>query len=127
MHEALAQADALAISFPLTNDTRGLFGAREWAACKRVALVVNVGRGAVIDTDSLVAALREGQLAGAGLDVTDPEPLPDGHPLWTTPGVLVSPHVGGAGSEAGLKRLAGLVQENIRRFREGEGLLNVVA
>ena len=127
MHEALAQSDAVAISFPLAKDTQGLFGAREWAACKRGAFIVNVGRGAVIDTDSLVAALQQGQLAGAGLDVTQPEPLPDGHPLWTLPGVLVSPHVGGAGSAAGLQRLAQLVQENIRRFRSDEPLLHTVA
>ena len=111
---------------PLANDTQGLFGAREWAACKRGALMVNVGRGAVVDTDALLAALQAGQLAGAGLDVTEPEPLPDGHPLWTAPGVLVSPHVGGAGSQAGLDRLAALVQENIRRFRSGEPLLHAV-
>ncbi|MDB5857889.1 MAG: D-isomer specific 2-hydroxyacid dehydrogenase NAD-binding [Ramlibacter sp.] len=126
LQEALAQADAVAISFPLAKDTQGLFGAREWAACKPGALVVNVGRGAVIDTDSLVAALQGGQLAGAGLDVTEPEPLPDGHPLWTAPGALVSPHVGGAGSTEGIKRLAALVQENIRRFRTGEPLLHTV-
>ena len=126
MHEALVQSDAVAISFPLAKDTQGLFGAREWAACKRGALVVNVGRGATIDTDSLIAALQEGQIGGAGLDVTEPEPLPDGHPLWTAPGVLISPHVGGAGSAAGLQRLAALVQENIRRFRVGEPLLHTV-
>ncbi len=126
LHEALAQADAIAISLPLAPDTQGLFGAREWAACRRGALIVNVGRGAVIHTDSLVAALHDGQLAGAGLDVTDPEPLPDGHPLWTAPGVLVSPHVGGAGSTEGLKRLAALVRENIRRFGIGEPLLHTV-
>ena len=124
MREALAQAQALAISLPLASDTQGLFGAREWAACKRGALIVNVGRGATIDTASLVAALHEGQIGGAGLDVTEPEPLPDGHPLWTAPGVLISPHVGGAGSAEGLKRLAALVQENIRRFRAGEPLLH---
>jgi phosphoglycerate dehydrogenase-like enzyme len=122
LHEALAQADAVAISFPLAKDTQRLFGAREWAACKRGALVVNVGRGAVVDTDTLVAALHGGQLAGAGLDVTDPEPLPDGHPLWTAPGALVTPHVGGAGSTAGLRRLGELVLDNLRRFRAGEPL-----
>jgi phosphoglycerate dehydrogenase-like enzyme len=126
MQEALAQADAVAISFPLTQATRGVFAQREWAACKRGALVVNVGRGATLATDSLVAALHEGQVGGAGLDVTEPEPLPEGHPLWTAPGVLISPHVGGAGSSAGLQRLAALVQENIRRFRVGEPLLHTV-
>jgi phosphoglycerate dehydrogenase-like enzyme len=126
MKEALAQSDAVAISFPLAKETQGLFGAREWAACKRCALVVNVGRGATVDTDSLVAALHEGQIGGAGLDVTEPEPLPDGHPLWTAPGALISPHVGGAGSAAGLARLAALAQENLRRFRAGEPLLNPV-
>lgn len=126
LHEALAQADDIAISLPLAKDTQGLFRAREWAACRRGALMVNVGRGAVIRNDSLAAALHEGQLVGAGLDVTEPEPLPDRPPLRTAPGVLVSPHVGGAGSTEGLKRLAALVQENIRRFRTGQPLLHTV-
>ncbi|NML46182.1 D-2-hydroxyacid dehydrogenase [Ramlibacter sp. G-1-2-2] len=122
LREALAQSDAVAISFPLTDDTRSLFGVGEWAACRKGALVVNVGRGATVDTDALVGALHSGHIAGAGLDVTDPEPLPDGHPLWTAPGALITPHIGGGGSTAGLQRLGALVLDNVRRFRAGAEL-----
>ena len=126
LHDAMAQSDSVALSFPGNAATQGLFGAAEWAACKRGALVVNVGRGSVVDTDSLVAALHSGQIGGAGLDVTEPEPLPAGHALWQAPGVLITPHVGGAGSPQGVARLAALVAENVRRFSAGEPLLHTV-
>jgi len=126
LHEALAEADVVALSLPSSKATDGLFGAAAWAACKRGALVVNVGRGSVIDTPSLVAALHSGHLAGAGLDVTDPEPLPDGHPLWTAPGALITPHVGGGGSPKSLQRLAALVRDNLVRFRAGLPLQHLV-
>ncbi|WP_186510860.1 D-2-hydroxyacid dehydrogenase [Caenimonas sedimenti] len=126
LHEALAQSDAVSLSLPGTAETHRLFGAAEWAACKRGALVVNVGRGTVVDTASLVAALHSGHLAGAGLDVTDPEPLPADHALWKAPGVLITPHVGGAGNPQGVARLAALIVENVRRFGAGEELLHPV-
>ena len=126
LHAALGRAHAVALSLPAGPETDGLFSAAAWAACRRGALVVNVGRGSVIDTDSLTAALHSGQIAGAGLDVTEPEPLPDGHPLWRAPGALITPHVGGAGSRAGTLRLAALIQDNLGRFARGEPLLNVV-
>lgn len=118
--DALGRSDAVALSLPEAAETRGLFDARAWAACRPGALVVNVGRGTVIDTDALVAALESGHIAGAGLDVTDPEPLPDGHPLWTVPGVLITPHVGGGGSPKGAERLLSLVEDNLSRFRSGQ-------
>jgi len=118
--EALAGCEALVISLPLTPETRGVLAAPAWRACRRGVVVVNVGRGATIDTASLVAALDEGHASGAGLDVTDPEPLPPGHPLWGRPDVVVSPHVAGGGSAAVTKRVCELVAENARRFARGE-------
>ena len=126
LHDALNRSDAVAISLPASPATDGLFDASAWAACRRGALVTNVGRGTVIDTDSLVQALHSGQIGGAGLDVTEPEPLPDDHPLWSAPNVLITPHVGGSASRAGTQRLARLVEDNLRRFARGEPLLNVV-
>src|SRR5690606_5474229 len=88
------------------------------------ALVVNVGRGPLIDTEALVRHVSAGRIRAA-LDVTDPEPLPDGHPLWSLPGVLIAPHVGGA-SSAMRPRIAGLVKRQIERMLRGEPPLNVV-
>ena len=122
LHEALAQSDAVAISLPDAPGIRGVFDAAAWRACRPGSLVVNVGRGTVVDSDSLAAALAEGHIAGAGLDVTDPEPLPPQHALWRAPGALITPHVGGAGSAAGMARLLELLRDNLRRFRTGEPL-----
>ena len=85
---------------------------------------MNVGRGATVDTDALLAALQDGRIAGAGLDVTDPEPLPVDHPLRFIPNVIITPHVAGRGGERGRHRL--LRAENLRRYAAGEALLNVV-
>ena len=122
--QALGRTDVLAISLPDAPGTRGLFDAQMWAACRPGALVVNVGRGAVVDTDALVAALASGQIAGAGLDVTEPEPLPDGHPLWAARGALITPHVAGGGSPKSLERLSALIAENLSRFAAGQPLLH---
>ena len=122
--QALSQADVLAISLPDAADTRGLFDARMWSACRPGALVVNVGRGAVVDSDALVAALASGHIAGAGLDVTEPEPLPEGHPLWNARGALITPHVAGAGSPQSLQRLTALIAENLSRFAARQPLLH---
>jgi phosphoglycerate dehydrogenase-like enzyme len=84
--------------------------------------LVNVARGSLIDTDALVAALHAGEIGGAALDVTDPEPLPDGHPLWTAPNALVTPHVANPPG-ALMRHLAERVRENVRRFAAGEPLL----
>ena len=92
---------------------------------KSTAYFVNVARGASVVTDDLVAALKNGQIAGAGLDVTDPEPLPEGHPLWTMPRVIITPHMAGR-SDKGRDRLFLLVQENLRRYVAGEPMLSVV-
>ena len=91
----LSHADYVVLSLPLTPDTSGIISARELALMKPSAFLINVSRGRHVVTDDLVAALRAGHLAGAGLDVTDPEPLPGSHPLRTLPNVVLSPHVAG--------------------------------
>ncbi|MBV8602427.1 MAG: D-glycerate dehydrogenase [Candidatus Eremiobacteraeota bacterium] len=92
--ELLASADAVAVTAPLTPQTRGIFDERAFAAMKPDAYFVNVARGGLVKTDALYAALRDGKLAYAGLDVTDPEPLPLSHPLWSLPNLVVTPHMG---------------------------------
>jgi phosphoglycerate dehydrogenase-like enzyme len=89
------------------------------------AWLVNVARGQHVDTDALVDALRRGTIGGAALDVTDPEPLPDGHPLWTLPNAIVTPHVGNT-PEMGRTLLAARVRDNVRRFAAGDDLLGPV-
>jgi phosphoglycerate dehydrogenase-like enzyme len=93
LREALAGADVVVVAAALTAESSGLIGAPELEALAPGAFVVNVARGALVDTDALVAALERGRLGGAGLDVTDPEPLPTGHPLWRAPNCIVTPHV----------------------------------
>ncbi|MGP3948263.1 2-hydroxyacid dehydrogenase [Streptomyces sp. 7N604] len=121
----LPDADVVILSTPLTEATRGLAGADFLSRMKDGALLVNVARGPVVDTKSLLAELESGRLRAA-LDVTDPEPLPAGHPLWHAPGVLITPHVGGPTS-AFLPRARRLLREQLVRFAAGEPLANVVA
>lgn len=112
------------LSTPLNEATRGLANAAFLARLKDGALLVNVARGPVVDTDALLAELESGRITAA-LDVTDPEPLPQGHPLWHAPGVLVSPHVGGSTS-AFWPRAKRLLAAQLTRFAAGEPLENVV-
>jgi phosphoglycerate dehydrogenase-like enzyme len=119
--EVWPRAHFVVIAAPATAATQHLIGAAELAAMREDAWLVNVARGALVDTDALVAALAAGEIGGAALDVTDPEPLPDGHPLWTEPRALITPHV--ANPDATLLRdLAGLVRENVARLAAGEPL-----
>lgn len=120
-----AEADVVVNCAPLTAATRGLFDAKVFAAMKPTAYFVNVGRGASVVTSDLVAALDTGRLAGAGLDVTDPEPLPPDHPLWRARNVIITPHVSGAGDQASDSRFV-VARENLRRFVAGERMLSVV-
>jgi len=120
----LPEADILVLILPDTPATRGLIGADELAALPDDALVVNVGRGTAVDTDALLAETRAGRLR-AGLDVTDPEPLPSDHPLWTVPGVVITPHIAG-GSASFYPRAKKLAAEQLRRYVKGEELLNLV-
>ncbi|WP_130864668.1 NAD(P)-dependent oxidoreductase [Acidipropionibacterium timonense] len=121
----LVDQDVVIIVVPGGEATRHLVDAPFLAAMKEGALLVNVGRGSVVDTDALVAACRSGHVR-AGLDVTDPEPLPDDHPLWTTPGVLMSPHVGGA-AEGFWSRASALLRRQLQHLAAGEQLENIVA
>lgn len=120
-----ARADAVVAVLPLTAETRGLFDAKFFAAMRRGALFVNLGRGASVVTGDLVAALASGQIGGAGLDVTDPEPLPPGHPLWRAPRTIITPHMS-ATTDADEGHRRRIVRENLRRWQAGEALLSVV-
>jgi phosphoglycerate dehydrogenase-like enzyme len=120
----LAKADVVAIAVPLSDETAGLVDATFLAAMKPGALLVNVSRGKVVDTDALVAAASSGHVRAA-LDVTDPEPLPRDHPLWSTPGITITPHIGGYTS-AMHARVDAVVREQVRRLLAGEPLANVV-
>ena len=123
--EVLPRAHFVVIAAPATPATRHLIGAEELAAMREDAWLVNVSRGALVDTDALVAALEAGSIAGAALDVTDPEPLPDDHPLWSQPRALITAHV--ANPDATLRHdLAELVGEQVRRLVAGEPLLSPV-
>ncbi len=121
----LPEADVVVITAPLTDATRGLFDRRAFAAMKPSARLVNVGRGPIVNTGDLVAALHDGVIAGAALDVFEEEPLPPGHPLWTMPNVMISAHM--AGDFIGWRRALGeQFTDNFRRWRRGERLLNLV-
>jgi phosphoglycerate dehydrogenase-like enzyme len=123
--EALAGARAVVLMLALTPRTRKLIGRAELAAMERDAWLVNVARGAVVDTAALVDALRSGQIGGAALDVTDPEPLPDGHPLWDLPNCLITPHT--ADTEEMRRALLGRrIAENVRRLAAGQELAGLV-
>jgi phosphoglycerate dehydrogenase-like enzyme len=120
----LSTVDIVVLVLPDRRDTMKMFGAAELAALPGDALVVNVGRGKTLDTDALLAEVATGRLRAA-LDVTDPEPLPADHPLWTQDGVLITPHVAG-GSASFYPRAEKLVVQQLRRFAAGEPLHNVV-
>jgi phosphoglycerate dehydrogenase-like enzyme len=124
LFELAGQADYIVNALPLTPETRGLFDAAFFDAAKDGAYFVSIGRGASTVTDDLIAALESGAIAGAGLDVTDPEPLPEDHPLWRMQNVIITPHIGGAGGSR--DRHLVLLRENLRRFIAGDALYNVV-
>ena len=121
----LPKADVVVLACPLTAETRGMFGAKHFGVMKKSAYFINIARGALVDTEAMTAALRNGRIAGAGMDVTEPEPLPDGHPLWKLPNCVISPHMGGH-SPGARDRQWRLWRENVRRFAAGERLLCVV-
>jgi phosphoglycerate dehydrogenase-like enzyme len=125
MGDLAKEADVIVNALPLTPQTRGLLGAEFFGAeLPRKPFFINVGRGATVDSQALLAALQAGWIAGAGLDVTDPEPLPPGHALWQQENVVITPHVSGRGSDRRRSRLLWL--ENVRRYLAGDALLNVV-
>lgn len=122
--DLLPQADVVIVSTPLTEETKGLAGAEFLGRMKDGALFVNVARGQVADTKALLAELESGRIRAA-LDVTDPEPLPPGHPLWHAPGVVISPHVGGSTS-AFMPRAKRLLADQLTRYAAGDALRNEV-
>lgn len=125
LHEALPGAQVVFVALALTPATTGIIGAAELALMDPTAWLVNVGRGGHVVTDDLVTALRDGGIAGAALDVTDPEPLPDGHPLWDLPNCIITPHTANtvAMSRPAIERR---ITENVRRFAAGEPLVGLV-
>ncbi len=125
LHSVLPTADVLLLALALTEETERIVDAEAIDALPDHAVIVNVARGRHVDTDALVAALRDGRLGGAGLDVTDPEPLPDDHPLWSLPNVVVTPHTANT-PEMGAALLAARVSENVARYGRGDPLLGPV-
>jgi D-2-hydroxyacid dehydrogenase (NADP+) len=125
LKKLMAESDYVAIAVPLTHETEKLIGAAELKAMKPTACIINIARGGIIDQDALVEALREKRIAGAGLDVTVPEPLPPDSPLWDLDNVILSPHVSG-GMEDYMLRATKLFCENLRRHAAGRPLVNVV-
>jgi D-2-hydroxyacid dehydrogenase (NADP+) len=125
LHEMIADADHVAITLPSTPRTRGLFGTAEFEAMKDSAVIYNIGRGDIINQDELIDALNNGVIAGAGLDVTTPEPLNEDSALWDTPGVFITPHYSGSTPyywDIGIE----IIARNIRHLRNDEPLFNVV-
>lgn len=124
--ELAERADVVVNATPLTPATRDIFDAEFFGKMKPTAYFINVGRGGSVVTDDLVAALKSGAIAGAGLDVTEPEPLPEGHPLWRLPNVIITPHVA-AGSDVRVGRLWLVMRENLRRYAAGEKMYSEVS
>jgi phosphoglycerate dehydrogenase-like enzyme len=120
----LPRADVVVLILPATAETEKLIGARQLGSMKQGALLVNAARGPIVDTDALVEALQAGRLRAA-LDVMEPEPLPDGHPLWSCPNLLITPHIGGSSPQFAVRSLATAAAE-LRRYMAGEPLENVV-
>jgi phosphoglycerate dehydrogenase-like enzyme len=125
LHDILPEADFVIMTVPHTPQTEKMMSAREFRLMKRTAYLINIGRGGCVVLDDLADAIRSGEIAGAGLDVFQVEPLPDDHPLWTLPGVLITPHVAGIGPYLQDRRTALLI-ENCVRFNEGRELRNIV-
>jgi phosphoglycerate dehydrogenase-like enzyme len=125
LHWLLQESDYVLLSLALTRETTGLIAEAELKSMKPTAYLMNVGRGGLVDEDALVRALREGEIAGAGLDVFAREPLPEDSPLWEMPNVMITPHDAGD-SPRSHERLMDLFCENLRRYVAGEALLNVV-
>ena len=123
LHEFLPTVDYLAIAIPITAETRHLIGARELALMRPEAYLCVMSRGGIVDQDALAEALKEGRLAGAGLDATEPEPLPAQHPLWDLPNVIISPHCSGASRQTS-ERGREILRQNLTRFLAGEPLIN---
>jgi phosphoglycerate dehydrogenase-like enzyme len=123
--DALPGADLVVLALALTPETEGIISAGELELMERHAWLVNVARGKHVVTDDLVVALREGIIGGAGLDVTDPEPLPPGHPLWSMPNCIITPHVGNT-PEMAVPLLSERIRTNVRRWADDEELIGLI-
>ena len=126
LDDLLPDADHVLITAPETPDTIGMFDAARLARMKPTGHLHNIARGSLVVTDDLVEALRSGTIAGAGLDVVDPEPLPSDHPLWSLPNVMITPHVAIAGAPGWYERRTAILVENATRFAAGQPLMNLV-
>lgn len=124
LESLLPHAQVVVLILPLTEESRHLIGGRQLGLMQQGALLVNAARGPIVDTDALVEALRSGRIRAA-LDVTDPEPLPEGHPLWSCPNLLLTPHVAGSSPQFGLRSLRNAAEE-LRRYMNREPMKNVV-
>jgi phosphoglycerate dehydrogenase-like enzyme len=124
LHTVLPEADVVVLLVPVTQETTRMVNAEFLASMKDGALLVNAARGAIVDTDALLKELNAGRIKAA-LDVTDPEPLPEGHPLWNAPGLLLTPHVGGAVTDV-RQRAYAVVRAQLVRYAAGEPLQNVI-
>jgi len=125
LKESLPEADYIIICTPGTTETEKLFGYEEFELMKNTAIIINVGRGMIIDSDALAEALKQGKIGGAGLDVTEPEPLPEGHPLWDAPNLLITPHVSAATQVTSERRLM-VFLNLLKRYLAGQELYNFV-
>jgi phosphoglycerate dehydrogenase-like enzyme len=121
----LPQADFVVLTVPLTDETRGVIGERELNAMKPTAYLVNIGRGGTIDEEAVIRALQQGDIAGAGLDVFEAEPLPEASPLWDIDNVIITSHYAGLTPHYNERALA-IFLDDLRRYRAGEPLQNVV-
>ena len=124
LDDLLPQAEVVILILPSTAESYHLIGARQLSLMRQGALLVNAARGPIVDTDALVESLNAGHIRAA-LDVTDPEPLPDGHPLWSCPNLLITPHVAGSSPQFAPRSLRTAADE-LRRYIAGEPLQNVV-
>jgi phosphoglycerate dehydrogenase-like enzyme len=106
---------------------RHLIGAKAFGVMKSNAVLVNIARGYVVDCVALAAALKNGTIAGAGLDVTEPEPLPEGHPLWDAPNLIIAPHMAGASGLVTARRVAKVAGDNVARWLAGEPLAHLIS
>ena len=123
--DVLREADYVVVLLPLTPETRGRIGEPEFRAMKTTAVFINVSRGPIVQEAALIRALRDGRIAGAGLDVFDAEPLPPDHPLYTFPQVIITPHVSGITPKF-FERIAAIFADNVRRYVTGEPLAHVI-
>jgi phosphoglycerate dehydrogenase-like enzyme len=125
LYDLLGESDVVVIGVPLTPETTHLFNEQAFNAMKSSAFLVNIARGEVCDQEALIHALQEKRIAGAALDVTDPEPLPEDNPLWSLPNVFISPHISGLTPHY-QERIMTIFTENVRRYLAGQPLYNVI-